>query len=68
MHKCCRRTRVHQTAFLESDLNTKYEGVVDAKCDLTYDILGIRSTELNMVGNKNDGPAPHNTALNTLFE
>jgi hypothetical protein len=40
----------------------------DAKRDLTYDVLGIRSTELNMVGNKNDGPASHKIALNTLLE
>ena len=38
------------------------------KRDLTYDILGIRSTELNMVGNKNDGPPLHKVTLNTLLE
>jgi hypothetical protein len=42
--------------------------LLNAKCDLTYDILGIRSTELNMVGNKNDGPPPHKPALDTLLE
>ena len=40
----------------------------DAKLDLTYYIFGIRSTKLNMVGNKNNSPPPHKIAFNTLLE
>jgi len=40
----------------------------DAKRDLTYDIFGIRSTKLDMVGNKNNGPPSHKIAFNALLE
>ena len=42
--------------------------LLDTKSDPTYDILGIRSAELNMVGNKDDGPPSHKLALDAFFE
>lgn len=45
-----------------------FKEVAVRKSDSTYDILGIRSAELNMMGNKNDGPPSHKLALDAFFE
>lgn len=39
-----------------------------AKGGSTYNILGIRSAELNMVGNKYDRPPLHKRTLDTFLK